>query len=271
MKKTKKVTAASTADRYQLYLRSVQAPDVDVQFFQRVYRSQFRRPARILREDFCGTAAVCCEWVKGNPEREAYGVDLDPEPLAWGQKHNLSKIPPAKQKRVHLVEGDVRTAVTPKADIIAAQNFSYCIFKTRAELRAYFLAAYKHLADQGLLILDLFGGYESLEDDKEEVTKHRSFEYVWEQHRYDPITAHGLFKIHFRFKDGSVMQDAFQYDWRLWTIPEVREVLLEAGFERADAYWEDSDARTGEGNGVYRRREHGSSDPAWNAYIIGVK
>ena len=67
------------------------------------------------------------------------------------------------------------------------------------------------------------------------------------------------------------MQDAFQYDWRLWTIPEVREVLLEAGFDRADAYWEDSDARSGEGNGVYRRREHGSSDPAWNAYIIGVK
>ena len=34
--KNKKLTAASTADRYQLYLRSVQAPDVDVQFFQRV-------------------------------------------------------------------------------------------------------------------------------------------------------------------------------------------------------------------------------------------
>ena len=79
------------------------------------------------------------------------------------------------------------------------------------------------------------------------------------------------FCIHFRFKDGSALSRAFQYDWRLWTLPEIRELLIEAGFERADVYWEGTDKETGEGTDVYRRREHAESDPAWIAYVVGVK
>ncbi|MEL7371417.1 MAG: class I SAM-dependent methyltransferase, partial [Myxococcota bacterium] len=105
-------TMASRADRYELYLQSVQAPDVDVKFFQRVYKSNFKRPAQVLREDFCGTAAVCCEWVGKRGEREAYGVDLDPEPLEWGQRYNLPLVPDGRRDAVHFVEGDVRSAKT---------------------------------------------------------------------------------------------------------------------------------------------------------------
>jgi hypothetical protein len=267
----KKPTLAERADVYALYLKAVQAPDVDVEFFSRVYQENFGRAPRVLREDFCGSAAVCCEWAKLGREREAWGVDLDPQPLAWGEAHNLSTLSAAERARVHLVEGDVRSARTAAADVIAAQNFSYYLFKTRAELRAYFEAAYAHLGERGVLVLDLFGGYESMEDDREDVTAHRGFDYVWEQARFDPITHFATFKIHFRFKDGSAVEDAFTYDWRLWTIPEVRELVREAGFDRADAYWEETDPRTREGNGVYRRREQGECDPAWNAYVIGVK
>jgi hypothetical protein len=46
---------------------------------------------------------------------------------------------------------------------------------------------------------------------------------------------------------------------------------LEAGFRRADVYWEGTDSKTGKGNDVYRRREHAESDPAWVAYVVGVK
>jgi SAM-dependent methyltransferase len=258
-------------DRYALYLQSVQAPDVDVLFFRRVFRSTFKAEPRILREDFCGTAAVCCEWVGLSKDKEAYGIDLDPEPLSWGEQHNLSKLNEVDRPRVHLLKGDVRDCKSPQADIVAAQNFSYCIFKERDALRAYFKAAYRQLGSRGVFILDLFGGYESIQDGREDVTGYDGFAYVWEQARFDPITHDGDFYIHFRFPDGKEIRRAFAYHWRLWTIPEVREILAEAGFQRSDVYWEDTDSESGDGSGVYRRRKHGESDPAWNAYIVGVK
>lgn len=269
--KRKKPTLAQEADRYDLYVQSVQAPDVDAKFFNKVYKRSFGEPAKIFREDFCGTAAVCCSWVAGKKDRVAYGVDLDPEPLAWGQKRWLDNLKNGQRDRVHLIEGDVRTAQTPPADIVAAQNFSYCVFQKREDLRSYFATVHASMAEQGVFILDLFGGYESLEDDREEVSEYDGFDYVWEQHKYDPVSAHGIFKIHFRFHDGSELNDAFIYDWRLWTIPEVREILVEAGFDEAEVYWEGTDKKTGEGNGVYKPAAKGESDPAWNAYIVGIK
>ena len=51
----------------------------------------------------------------------------------------------------------------------------------------------------------------------------------------------------------------------------AREIALEAGFSRADVYWEGTDEKTGNGNDVYELAETGDCDPAWNAYVIGVK
>jgi hypothetical protein len=67
-----------------------------------------------------------------------------------------------------------------------------------------------------------------------------------------------------------VINRAFRYDWRLWTLPEVRELLLESGFTRADVYWEDAGA-DGDGTGVYRKRERGVPEAAWTVYIVAVK
>src|SRR5258705_418284 len=75
---------AAAADKYDLYVLSVQSPDVEVAFFDRAFRTQYGRRPTTLREDFCGPAAVCYEWVRSTPDRRAIGVDLDPEPLAWG-------------------------------------------------------------------------------------------------------------------------------------------------------------------------------------------
>jgi len=264
-------TMAALADRYDLYQRSVQSPEHEVWMFHRVFRSEFGRVPLLLREDFCGTALVSCEWVKRKPLRRAYAVDNDPEPLAWGREHNLSRLPAPAQQRVSLVCADARKVGGPKADLIAAQNFSFQFFTTRDELRRYFRAAYRNLASEGMLFVDVLGGSEVIEEDHEEIKKHRGFHYIWEQKRFDPITHACSFAIHFRFADGSELHNAFTYDWRLWTIPEVRELLLEAGFTRADVYWEDTDSSTGEGNDVYRRRKHAPSDPAWVAYVVGVK
>jgi SAM-dependent methyltransferase len=262
---------AALADKYDLYLRSVQSPENEVSFFTRAFHTNYGRTPLVLREDFCGTAAVCCEWVKSRNDRSAIGIDLDPEPLAWGMENNVSKLDDDERRRVKLLEEDARSVRRKKADVVTAQNFSFYLFKTRNELRAYFEAAYRNLAREGVFVLDVLGGSEVMEEDREEVRGHRSFKYVWEQARFDPITHNCLFHIHFRFPDGSGIERAFTYDWRLWTIPEVRELLDEAGFRRADVYWESRDRRTGRGNDVYRRRERAESDPAWVAYVVGVK
>ena len=270
-RKKSKSPTARRSDRYDLYLRSVQAPEHEVPFFDRVYKREFRRPPKVLREDFCGTFAVCCEWVKAGKDRIAIAVDLDTEPLTWGTRHNLVKLTPHQQKRVELLQDDVRHVNGRKADVLAAQNFSFWIFKTRNELLNYFRNARRNMARRGVFVLDMMGGPESMEEDREDVTNHGGFDYVWDQNRFDPITHDCRFYIHFRFKDGSELRRAFVYEWRFWTLPEVRELLLEAGFGRVDVYWEGTDPKTGEGNDVFRVRQRAPGEPAWIAYVAAIK
>ena len=88
---------------------------------------------------------------------------------------------------------------------------------------------------------------------------------------FDPVTHHILCKIHFEFRDGTRMKNAFIYDLRLWTLPELRELMDEAGFSDIHVLWEGTDRNTGEGNGVFRRVERGGDEEAWIAYVIGQK
>jgi SAM-dependent methyltransferase len=262
---------ARGADRYDLYQRAVQAPEVDVRLFRRFFREAFPgREPLVMREDFCAAASMSCAWVRSTLPREAHGVDYDPEPLEWGRRHNVAALKPAWRDRVTLHRGDVRTARTPPADLVNALNFSFCVFKTRDELGSYFRNAYRHLKAQGLFVLDLFGGYEVIQERRDGAVRHGRFSHIWDQHSFDPITHHGTYFLHFKFRDGSTLNRAFRYDWRLWTIPEVRELLLESGFQRADVYWEDA-GEDGGGTGVYRRRERGVPEAAWTVYIVAVK
>jgi SAM-dependent methyltransferase len=275
MPKRPRKTQAQLADKYALYQKSVQAPDHEVAFAQRVFRSYYGRPPVLMREDFCAAAALCCEWVKGSRTRRAIGVDLDPEPLAWGRANNVAKLPGHARERVKLLEADARHTLPEKADVIAALNFSFFIFKTRDELRGYFEAARKNLAREGIIVLDMVGGWETMQEGHNDVRRLRlgrqRFSYVWEQARFNPITHDCRFHIHFQFDDGSALNRAFTYDWRLWTVPEVTELLREAGFRRADVYWEGTDRKTGKGDGVWRLRQSAASDPAWIAVIVGAK
>lgn len=272
---------ADSADKYVLYQMSVQEPEHEIEFFDQVYKEENGRAPKILREDFCGTFAVCCDWVKKNG-RTAIGVDLDPEPLEWGKKHNLAKLTPRQQQRVTLLQQDVRQINEPKADILAAQNFSFWLFKTRNELRQYLTVARQNLNRGGIMILDMMGGGECTIEEQEDIRKIRAggpndeegpvrFKYVWEQADFNPITHDCSFYIHFRFKDGSELKRAFEYHWRFWTIPEVRELLVEAGFSRSYVYWEGTDPETGEGDNDWKRVEDATPDPSWLAYIVAVK
>ncbi len=268
--RAKRQTMASQADKYLLYQRAVQEPDADLNFVTRVFKKRFGRAPRLLREDFCAAANTACHWVRRHRENVAWGVDLDPEPLAWGKKNNAERLlDPGQRERLHLIQGDVLEPREPKVEVVLAQNFSYFLFDTRPALRRYFEVARAGLQDEGLLVLDLYGGPDA-QRMGEEVTDHGAFDYVWDQAHYDAITNRSVCHIHFRFPDKSELRRAFTYSWRLWTIPEVRELLEEAGFRVTEAYWEGTTPE-GEGDGVYRLRTSAENEDAWLAYVVAVK
>lgn len=262
-------TLADRADRHALYEQSVQEPEVDVEFATDVFRDEFGRRPRRLREDFCGTAALCRAWVQAHRENEAWGVDLDADVLAWGSAHNRDPLPSDQQQRMHLREGDVRDVQQRPVDVVMAQNFSYFLFELRDGLVEYFRAAHDNLADQGVLILDAYGGPDAQREVLEE-TEYDDFVYVWDQHAFDPIHQRAVCHIHYAFPDGSRLERAFTYSWRLYTIPEIREALSAAGFASSTVYWEGTD-EDGEGDGVYTATENGEADDAWVVYIAGFK
>ncbi|WP_295433523.1 hypothetical protein [uncultured Thiodictyon sp.] len=182
-------TLAESADRHRLYECAVQNPRSEVDFIDHTYRQLRGRSARWLREDFCGTAAVCCEWVRRRKTNRALGVDLDPVVLDWGRCHNLAALPASQRARVQ-----------------------------------------------------------------------------WEQALYDPITGRLVCHIHFNFADGSRLERAFTYDWRLWSLPEIRELLTEAGFSRVLVYWQGWDP-DGRPDGRFQPVATGEPDAGWIAYL----
>jgi len=244
--------------------------EAEIDMVDQTYKDLRGRPAAFLREDFCGTGNTSCEWVRRRKTNTAIGFDLDPEVLAWGRRENIAKMSAQRQSRVELVEQDVLTAGDTAADIIVAMNFSYLIFKTRPQLRAYFAAARRGLKDDGILMLDGYGGHDSWRTIQEK-TKHDGFTYLWDQRKFNPITFEALCHIHFKFPDGSKMKRAFTYDWRMWTLPEIRETLADAGFAKSTVYWEGTDEETGEGNDIYTPTEVGDDDPSWIVYIVAEK
>lgn len=254
-------------DRHWLYQESVQSPDIHFNFFDRVYRRRNGVAPALLKEDFCGTALLATEWVERRKTNRAVGVDLDAPTLAWGRKHNLSRLSDEERSRVTLLRANVLEVTRPRADLIVALNFSYFIFTTRDELREYFRAARRSLAPGGLFIGDIFGGWESQKPTTER-TRYRGFTYLWQLDGFDPVDNFARFHIHFKFHDRGGIRRAFTYNWRLWSIPEIREILLEAGFRHVDIYWEGIDRRSGYGNSVFRKTENAENAPGWIAFFL---
>ncbi|HYC76088.1 MAG TPA: class I SAM-dependent methyltransferase, partial [Planctomycetota bacterium] len=88
---------------------------------------------------------------------------------------------------------------------------------------------------------------------------------------FDPVTHDLDARIHFEFKDGTALRDAFVYRWRLWTLPDLREALEAVGFEDVHVLWEGTDPRTGSGNGAWRRVERGEACRSFVAYVVARK
>ena len=96
------------------------------------------------------------------------------------------------------------------------------------------------------------------------------FTYLWEQAKFEPIRNGLICHIHFAFPDGSRLDRAFSYDWRLWTLPEIRELLEEVGFRRVTVYWQGFD-EDGEPDGDFQPAEEGEADAGWICYLSAEK
>jgi len=129
-------------------------------------------------------------------------------------------------------------------------------------------------------VMDIYGGTEAvgtkLEPRKVEAftaadgTKVPAFQYIWDQAEYNVIDHHVVNYIHFKLPAIGKIEKAFTYDWRLWTLPELQELLIEAGFKSAEVYLHDWTG-DGESDDIYRRRTTYENALGWVAYVVGIK
>lgn len=222
-------------DRYDLYELCTQSAAQDVALLRAIHGGRPRR----LGEDFAGSGALSRAWVTTIRGGTAIAVDHDPEPLA-----RLARF--AGMARMTSVCSDV-LRVRAKVDVIAALNFSICEWHARARLLAYFRHVRSRLRPDGLFVCDLYGGAGAFTPgrlrQRQRGPHGESIVYEFEQRSADATSGRVVDALHFRVTPrvtaasskrrsprALVLRDAFVYDWRLWSLPEVSEALDDAGF-----------------------------------------
>ncbi|TVQ31679.1 MAG: class I SAM-dependent methyltransferase [Phycisphaeraceae bacterium] len=229
-------------DRYELYERAAQSPERQAKFLRALHPAP-PGTSLVLGEDFCGAGALSRAWTQVFPGAGAICIDHDPEPLARLRALGAGDI--------KIIQGDVRSADAP-ADIIATLNFSICELKRRSDLLDYLGAVRKRLRPDGLFVADLYGGVDAFAMGESDLELRGGVRYIWEQREADPLTGLVVNAMHFELPDGTRLEDAFVYHWRLWSAPELQEAMLEAGFDAVETHDRLGDAVDSEGR-VYLR------------------
>ena len=85
--------------KYKLYENSVQDAPEDIILFDSIFKELLGYKPQSLREDFCGTHLLSCNWVKKSSKHTAVCHDIDHEPLEYGQKYHFSKLSIAQHYR----------------------------------------------------------------------------------------------------------------------------------------------------------------------------
>ncbi|OUR99611.1 hypothetical protein A9Q84_00905 [Halobacteriovorax marinus] len=268
MKKTQPV------DIHALYLASVQDPMSDIERISNIYSEIFQKQAKSFREDFSGTFALSCCWVQSDIERSAIAIDIDHETVEYGKKNYLANMNESEQGRLQAIEGNC-IVETEAVDVIATFNFSYCLLHKRSELLDYFKKCHTSLNDNGMMIMDNFGGSDSeipevQERDIEHADHLGPFIFEFERKSFNPIDRLAHYGIHFKFPDGREVMNAYTYHFRMWSLTELKDLLEEAGFSKSHVYWEKCD-KDGFGNGEFYQTLEEENSVNWNAYIVGVK
>ncbi|XP_074556025.1 uncharacterized protein LOC141811855 isoform X2 [Curcuma longa] len=167
----------------------------------------------------------------------------------------------------------------PNRDIVCAFNYSCCCLHKRKDLILYFKHALNVLSKKGgIFVMDLYGGVSS-ECKLRLQRRFSNFTYVWEQEEFDILNRKTRISLHFHLGKQHAIRHAFSYDWRLWSIPEIKDCLEEAGFrsihvwirEMPDTLDDHNKQEFNAGRDVkYEELSSFQQQDAWNAYIVGV-
>lgn len=258
----KRAASSRQLDKFDCYEIAVQDPERTVRFLRALHGG---RP-RTFREDFAGGGALCRAWVEMAPEGRAIAIDRDRTPL-----RRLEGV-----ERVETRVADVLQA-PDRADVIAALNFPIGYWHERADLLRYLERTLRRLNRGGIFVADLYGGRDAYE-----ILRLRSriplpdggrLEYTWEQRTADPLTGRVTDALHFAAypKRGRprVHRNAFVYDWRLWSIPELRDAMHEAGFRSTEVHDRLGGAIDSDGTLLARPIGVGEAlDPNYVAYVV---
>ncbi|KAK8921507.1 hypothetical protein KSP39_PZI020862 [Platanthera zijinensis] len=170
-------------------------------------------------------------------------------------------------------------APLPPRDIICAFNYSCCCLQQRADLVRYFKHTLSALSNKGgIFVMDVYGGTSS-ERKLRLQRKFTNFTYIWEQGEFDIISRRTRISLHFQLGKMGMLRHAFSYAWRLWSLPEIRDCMEEAGFqsihfwirempnteenEHCEEYNADRDVKY-EDSSTFRQQD------SWNAYVVGI-
>ncbi|XHC25141.1 MAG: hypothetical protein ACFHWZ_06735 [Phycisphaerales bacterium] len=235
-----------TVNRFDLYEIAVQCPPIEASFLDAVHAGN----PRVLGEDFAGPAGVSRAWLAMGDDRRAIATDLDDEPL----RHAVRRLADAQGngavERLTVRERDA-LEVGDRADVIAALNFAVCELHRRDRLLTYLRNSLYRLEPRGVLVCDLYGGVDAMLPGTSEQTietEQGELVYIWEQIEADATTGRVRNAIHFKLPDGTRIQRAFEYDWRLWSPAELRDAMREAGFSTTEVYAHYGDAMDEHGN-----------------------
>ena len=213
-------------DPLDLYEHAVQSPAHLAPFLVALHGAG---PTR-LREDFGGTGALARAFVHAAPGRVALVVDLDPAPLARCAGH--------PDLRTLVADATALDDADP-ADIVFVGNFSLGYVECRRRLARYLEASRRRLAPGGLFACDMYGGPGAWRlgglARRVPLPDGSTLHYWWEHQAADPLTGIVVNAISFRIETaGEIVEElprAFVYRWRLRSLPELRDLLLDAGFE----------------------------------------
>lgn len=223
-----------SVNRYDLYELIVQEPDLEARFLHAVHGNS----PHLLGEDFCGPAAIARAWITLSPDHRAVATDMDHEPLEHARVRAHEHLNAFELDRLRLIRGDA-ISVGGRADVIAALNFATCELRTRRQLMTYLYNVLFRLDAGGIFVADLYGGEGIMArgyTEQEIETQHGVIRYRWDQVEADPATGMVRNTMHFVLPDGTELLDAFSYEWRLWSTPELRDAMREIGFRTTEVY-----------------------------------
>ncbi len=231
-------------DRFDCYELCVQSPRHEVNFLRAVHGNE---PV-VLREDFCGTAAVSRRWasdaLKRDDDGRAVAIDLDAETI--GKARGLATAAGVAGRIAFEIGDAVHAEPFPiaGADIIFVGNFSIGYIHRRADLLHYLRQSKARLDagnsgfGGGIFACDTYGGAGAFRlgglERKYVSPDGYIVHYAWAHDAANPMTAIVENSISFRVEHHGEVTDAlpraFTYRWRLWSIPELREAMADAGF-----------------------------------------